>query len=97
VSTLPSYEFECHRGSRLDPVESTFKYLSAPIMNIHYSRKCSGRFHVAEGERKDGSDIRSDNEGRRKVDTTESGDEEVISPASYVVIFIVCEDTDDNI
>ena len=87
MSALSSYEFECHHRPRLDPVESTFKYLSAPIINIHYSRKCLGQFHVAEGERKDGSDMRSDKEKGSGDDTTESGNEEIISPASYVAIF----------
>jgi hypothetical protein len=88
-------------------VESTFIYLSAPIINIHCSHKCSGQFHIAEGDRKDrnkGNDVLSDKEGSRKVDAkgseddaTESGDEEVISPASYVAIYVACGDTDHNI
>jgi hypothetical protein len=65
-------------------VESTFKYISAPIININYSRKCSGQFHVAEWERKDGSDIRTSDKEGGGDDTT---DEEIISPASYVATF----------
>jgi hypothetical protein len=90
----------------MDPMESTFDFLSTLIINIRYSRKCSGQFRIAEAElnyRSKGSDAQGDKERGRKISKrrsreshAETADEEVISPASYVITLFICKILDDN-
>jgi hypothetical protein len=83
----------------MDPMESAFDFLSTLIINIRYSRKCSGQFRIAESElnhQSKKSDAHGGKEHGRKVSMrrsrgshAETVDEEVISPASYVTIIFV--------
>lgn len=87
-------------------MESASNFLSTLIINRSYSRKCSGQFQIAEAELNhpsEKSNAQGDKEHRRKVSEgrsrkshTETVDEEVISPASYVTVLFVYRILDDN-
>lgn len=78
----------------MDRMASAFKFIRALRIDVYYSRKCSGKFRVAEtklNHRSKNGDVQGDNESGGKVDenrSTEIVDEEVMSPASYVTTFV---------
>lgn len=82
---------------------SAFKFIRALRIDVYYSRKCSGKFRVAEtklNHRSKNGDVQGDNESGGKVDenrSTEIVDEEVMSPASYVTTFVWTQVVGNNI